>query len=102
MGTSSGCKYGVWSSTQTVFLMLSHPTQRDHYRVLSILKSRTLKNLPDAVTVSYAAPQDFFGIDTIDTLKESDSVIAGYKSKTKRRGKQNLQGFAPIDQPLEL
>jgi hypothetical protein len=68
-------RYGVWNSTQTI-LMLSHPYQRDHYRVLNILKSRTVKILPDSVTVGYSAPLDFFEIDTIDTLKETDSIIA--------------------------
>ena len=68
-------RYGVWNSTQTI-LMLSHPYPRDHYRVLNILKGRTITILPDSATVSYSAPCDFFEIDTIDTLKETDSVIA--------------------------
>lgn len=68
-------RYGVWNRTQTV-LMLSHPYPRDHYRVLNILKGRTVTVLPDSATVNYSAPCDFFEIDTIDTLKATDSVIA--------------------------
>ncbi|MBN1456185.1 MAG: hypothetical protein JW945_08065, partial [Methanomicrobia archaeon] len=68
-------RYGVWNSTQTI-VMLSHPYPRDPYRVLNILKSRTVTILPDAATVNYSAPQVFFEIDTIDTLKETDSIIA--------------------------
>jgi len=68
-------RYGVWNRTQTV-LMLSHPYHRDHYRVLNILKGRTVTILPDSATVAYFTPNNFFEIDTIDTLKETDSVIA--------------------------
>lgn len=68
-------RYGVWNRTQTV-LMLSHPYQRDHYRVLNILKGKTVTVLPDSATVNYSAPCNFFEIDTIDTLKATDSVIA--------------------------
>jgi hypothetical protein len=68
-------RYGVWNRTQTV-LMLSHPYHRDHYRVLNILKGKTVTILPDSATVVYSAPHNFFEIDTIDTLKETDSVIA--------------------------
>jgi hypothetical protein len=67
-------RYGVWNSTQTV-LMLSYPYPRDHYRVMNILKAKTITILPDSATVSYSAPQDFFEIDTIDTLKETDAFI---------------------------
>jgi hypothetical protein len=68
-------RYGVWNRMQTV-LMLSHPYPRDHYRVLNILKGMTVTILPDSATLNYSAPQDFFEIGTIDTLKATDSIIA--------------------------
>jgi hypothetical protein len=68
-------RYGVWNSTQTV-VMLSHPYPSDHYTVLNILKGMTVTVLPDSANVVYPTPRDFLEIDTIDTLKETDSVIA--------------------------
>ena len=67
-------RYGRWNQTQTIVL-LSHPYPSDHYRVLDILKSRNVTILPGSIVVAYQTPQWFFEINTIDTLKETDSVI---------------------------
>ena len=67
-------RYGLWNSTQTV-VMLSHPYPSDHYRVLNLLKGMRVTIQPDSATVVYRAPRDFFEVHTIDTLKQTDSVI---------------------------
>jgi len=43
-------KYGIWNSTQTV-VMLSRPYPSDHWRVLTMLKSRRETVLPGSVEV---------------------------------------------------
>ncbi|MBN1762271.1 MAG: hypothetical protein JW878_04230 [Methanomicrobia archaeon] len=67
-------RYGLWNNTQTV-VMLSHPYPSDHYSVLNILKGMRVTIRPDSAKVVYPAPRDFFEVNTIDTLKETDSVI---------------------------
>ena len=74
-------RYGIWNSTQTV-VMLSHPYPSDHYTVPNILKGMTVTVLPDSAKVVYPTPRGFFEIDTIDTLKETDSVIAAGFNET--------------------
>jgi len=67
-------KYGVWNSTQTV-VMLSHPYPSDHWRVLTMLKTRRETVFPGSVEVEWPTPRDLFRVDSENTLKETDSFI---------------------------
>ena len=78
-------RYGVWSSKQTV-VILSEPYFADHFRVLSILKSKNVTILPDSFIVNYqvlAAPSSndthdysiYFMTDEMDMVRTTDSVI---------------------------
>ena len=67
-------KYGVWNSTQTV-VMLSRPYPSDHWRVLTMLKTRRETVLPSSVEVEWPTPRDLFRVDSENTIKETDSLI---------------------------
>jgi hypothetical protein len=84
-------RYGIWNSTQAI-VMLSYPYPLDHLRVLDILRSKNVTVLPDWVMVEYLLntlvkypsggslnhteiSYDFFKVDEIDTVKETDSII---------------------------
>ena len=67
-------KYGVWNSMQTV-VMLSRPYPSDHWRVLTMLKSRRETVLPDSVEVEWPTPRDLFRVDSENALKETDSCL---------------------------
>jgi hypothetical protein len=67
-------KYGVWNSTQTV-VMLSRPYPGDHWRALTLLKSRRETVLPDSVEVEWPTPRDLFRVDSENTIKATDSYI---------------------------
>lgn len=67
-------KYGVWNSTQTV-VMLSRPYPSDHWRVLTMLKTRRETVLPGSVEVEWPTPRDLFRVDSENTIKETDSLI---------------------------
>jgi hypothetical protein len=67
-------KYGVWNSTQTV-VMLSRPYPSDHWRVLTMLKTRREMVFPGSVEVEWPTPRDLFRVDSENTLKETDSLI---------------------------
>jgi hypothetical protein len=75
----------VWSSKQTV-LILSEPFFADHFRALSILKSKNVTILPDSLIVNYqglAAANSgdshdysiYFMTDEMDMVRATDSVI---------------------------
>jgi len=84
-------RYGVWAETQTVVL-LSQPYPADYLRVLETLRSKTVTIQPDHAHVDYTVslgvvyPEggstehgeetyEFFAVDMIDTLKQTDSLI---------------------------
>lgn len=67
-------KYGVWNSTQTV-VMLSRPYPSDHWRVLTMLKTRRETVLPGSVEVEWPTPRDLFRVDSENTIKETESLI---------------------------
>ena len=67
-------KYGVWNSTQTV-VMLSRPYPGDHWRTLTMLKTRRETVLPDSVEVEWPTPRDLFRVDSENTIKATDSYI---------------------------
>ncbi len=84
-------RHGVWNSTQTIVL-LSTPYPSDHLRVLDILRGKTVTIEPDSVKVEYhlsgavkypsggstdhgELAYNFFNVDEIDTVKQTDSVI---------------------------
>jgi hypothetical protein len=82
--TRFAVRYGVWSSKQTV-LILSEPYFADHFRALSILKSKNVTILPDSLIVDYqvlGAPNSasqngsiYFVTDEMDMVRATDSVI---------------------------
>jgi hypothetical protein len=67
-------RYGVWTPLQAV-VMVSHPYPSDHFRLLHMLRTKNVTIMPDEVTVEYLAPQQFFMVDEIDTMKELDANI---------------------------
>jgi hypothetical protein len=84
-------RYGVWAETQTVVL-LSQPYPVDYLHVLQSLRSRTVTINPDHAHVDYATSlgvvypaggstdhgnetYEFFAVNMIDTLKQTDSLI---------------------------
>jgi len=84
-------RHGVWAETQTVVL-LSQPYPADYLHVLQNLRSKTVTINPDHAHVDYAMslgvvyPEggstehgeetyEFFAVDAIDTLKQTDSLV---------------------------
>ena len=85
-------RHGIWNETQTVVL-LSQPYPQDHYRVLDILKGKTVTIQPDSATVEIihstlvaypdggslnhtAISYNFIKIAEIDTVKQTDSTVS--------------------------
>ena len=106
-------KYGVWNSTQTV-VMLSHPYPSDHWRVLTMLKSRRETVLPDSVEVEWPTPRDLFRVDSENVLKETDSCLwvaleeavtprvklTRFNASTTPIALTHASGLARYDQPV--
>jgi hypothetical protein len=106
-------KYGVWNSTQTV-AMLSRPYPSDHWRVLTMLRSRRETVLPGSIEVEWPTPRDLFRVDSENTLKETDSLIlvaldaaviprvtlSRYTSSTTPRALTRDSGLAWYDKPI--
>lgn len=54
---------------------LSHPYPSDNWRVLTLLKSIKGTIHPDSVEVVYSTPRDYFEVNTIYTLKQTDALL---------------------------
>ncbi len=67
-------RYGKWTPTQTL-VMLSRTYPSDHYRVLGILKSMSVKVTDGALTYNYLAPRSCFKLDDFDTIKATDAKV---------------------------
>jgi len=67
-------RYGKWASEQTI-VMLSRAYHSDHYRVIGILKSMTVKITDGVLTYNYHNPRSCFKLDDIDTIKATDAAI---------------------------
>ena len=85
-------RHGIWNETQTVVLF-SQPYPQDHYRVLDILKGKTVTIQPDSATVEIiqstlvaypdggslnhtAISYNLIKIAEIDTVKQTDSTVS--------------------------
>ena len=67
-------RYGKWASQQTI-VMLSRAYHSDHFRVVGILKSMTVKITDGVLTYNYHNPRSCFKLDDIDTIKATDAAI---------------------------
>ncbi len=67
-------RYGVWNSTQTV-VMLSEPYMYDHCRILDAFRSKEVTTSGNSIMVEYKADKDIFVIDSVDSIKRTDSEI---------------------------
>ena len=67
-------RYGKWASEQTI-VMLSRAYHSDHFRVVGILKSMTVKITDGVLTYNYHNPRSCFKLDDIDTIKATDAAI---------------------------
>ncbi len=67
-------RYGKWAPVQTI-IMLSRTYPSDHYRVMGILKSVTVKVTDGALSYDYLAPRSFFMLDDVDTFKATGSRV---------------------------
>jgi hypothetical protein len=106
-------KYGVWNSTQTV-VMLSRPYPSDHWRALTMLKTKRETVLLGSVEVEWPTPRDLFRVDSGNTIKETDSLIwvaldeavtprvrlSRYNAATTPVALTRGLGLAPYDTPV--
>ncbi|MCK5415791.1 MAG: hypothetical protein KAJ35_10455, partial [Thermoplasmata archaeon] len=67
-------RYGKWASEQTI-IMLSRAYHSDHFRVVGIFKSMTVKITDGVLTYNYHNPRSCFKLDDIDTIKATDAAI---------------------------
>ena len=72
--THIAVRYGTWAPTQTI-VMLSRTYPSDHYRVLGILKSMSVKVTDGALSFNYLAPRSCFKLDDVDTFKATDAKV---------------------------
>ncbi len=91
-------RYSVWSSQQTVIL-LSQPYPNDHNRVLGILKSMQMAIGSGTVIADFVSPCSLFDLSYLDTVRETDSSVAGFlgTNQTFRTEISLLDAPAPLD-----
>jgi hypothetical protein len=67
-------RYGKWAPEQTI-VMMSRAYPSDHFRVVGILKSMTVKVTDGALSYSYHNPRSCFKLDQVDMLKATDAIV---------------------------
>jgi hypothetical protein len=69
-----GVLYGAWAPTQTI-VMVSQSYPFDHYRVLGILRSVSVKVSEGALAFTYTSPRSCFKLDDFNTIRMTDATI---------------------------
>jgi hypothetical protein len=68
-------RYGSWTPVQTI-VMLADTYPSDHFRVMGILKSMSVKVTDGALSYEYLAERASFRMADIDTIMTTDAAIS--------------------------